>query len=143
MQAPQETQSLSSTSQMEPEAVTVSCDSSVDGPAGRAVRLADRFRHVLGIVRRPAQEDAFRGEIDRPQFYVGFLEEAVRVQRHLEQSGDSSWLARRGNDRGGQRERDRHRGRASGPESDRSRSPSESAGHPPRRLPPTGLSSGS
>ena len=49
-----------------------------------AIRLADRFRNVLGIVRDPAQIHAFRAEIHRSQFDVRFLEESVRIQRDFE-----------------------------------------------------------
>src|SRR6185369_2764703 len=69
--------------------------------AGRAIRLADHFGQVLGILRRAAQVDTFGGEIDRPQLDVRFLEEAVRAERNLEQPR-RVLAAGRGNDRGGQ-----------------------------------------
>ncbi len=73
-------------------------------PAGRSVSLADRLGQVLGILRRPAQVDAFGGEIDGSQLDMGFLEIAVRSQRHLEHPGDV--LAVRSREHGGG-ERDR------------------------------------
>ena len=59
-----------------------------EGPARRAVGLADRLRDVLGVVGRAAQVDAVGGEIHRPQLHVGLLEKVVRTQGHLEQLGD-------------------------------------------------------
>ncbi len=56
---------------------------------------------MLGIVSDPAQIDAFRGKIDRSQLHMGFLEEAIRAQRHLERLGDRL-TSRRGDDGGGQ-----------------------------------------
>ena len=53
-------------------------------PAGGSVRLADRFRYMLRIVRCPAQENAVRGRVNRSQLHVGFLEEAIRVKWNFE-----------------------------------------------------------
>ena len=43
--------------------------------------LVDRFR----VVRKTAQKDAVRCELDRAQLCMGFYEEAVLVYRHLEE----------------------------------------------------------
>ena len=65
----------------------------VDDAARGSVSLADRFRQVLRIVRGAAQEHPVGGEIHGPQLDVGLLEEAVRIQRHLEKA--RQFLARR------------------------------------------------
>ena len=68
-------------------------------PARGPVGLVDRFLHELGIVGQPAQVDAVRRELDGSQLHMGFLEEAVRAQGHLEETG--YFLRRRGRDDGG------------------------------------------
>ena len=105
MHAPQETHSLSLTIANGAGGRDRVMRQKRQRAAGGSIRLADRFRYVLGIMRGPAQVHAFRAEIHRPQFDVGFLEESVRVQSYFEQSPlFPCWSCGR-NDCGGQSDR--------------------------------------
>ena len=47
------------------------------GPACRTVCLVDRLLDELGIVGHAGEIDAVCGKFNRPQFDMGFLEEAI------------------------------------------------------------------
>ena len=55
-----------------------------DDPARRTIRLVDRLIDVLGILSQPTEENTVRRKFHRTQLHMGFLEEAVQAQCHLE-----------------------------------------------------------
>ncbi len=52
-------------------------------PGRRHYGLATCLREMSGIMMGPVHEQAVHGEVDRPEFAVEFLEDAVRVLPHV------------------------------------------------------------